>query len=272
MLRQRIIVALILLPIGIFAILVGDVWYAAVIALILGLAAYEYVQLFRSGGWQPAGFLVIAGTVALVAARHLGGLSHDGWLLPALVFLSMAAHLIAYERGRDQAATDFGVTIGGIFYIGLLGSFLIPLRALPNGEWWVLVVLPAAWLADTGAYFIGSKYGRHKMTPRLSPNKSWEGYFGGIVFSVIGTPLLVQMYYQFGLDPSSLITVGSALIIGILMSVIPTLGDLGESMIKRQMGKKDSGTVLPGHGGMFDRIDSWLWAAVFGYFAIVWFF
>lgn len=270
MLRQRVTVALILLPIGIIAIMAGEGWFAAVIALILGLAAYEYVQLYRAGGWQPAGLLVVAGSVTLVAARYLDGFTLDAWLLPALVFLSMAAHLIAYERGRDQAATDFGLTIGGIFYIGLLGSFLVPLRALPDGEWWILVVLPAVWLADSGAYFIGSKLGRHKMTPRLSPHKSWEGYFGGIIFSVIGTPLLVQIYYQLGLDPSGQITVGSAVIIAILMSVIPTLGDLGESMIKRQMGKKDSGTILPGHGGMFDRIDSWLWAAVFGYFTIVW--
>ena len=272
MLRQRITVALILLPIGIYAIMAGEAWFAAVIALILGLAAYEYVQLFRAGGWQPAGLLVVAGAVGLVAARYLDGFSHDAWLLPAFVFLSMGAHLIAYERGRAQAATDFGVTVGGIFYIGLLGSFLVPLRALPNGEWWILVVLPAVWLADSGAYFIGSKLGRHKMTPRLSPNKSWEGYFGGIVVSVIGTPLLVQVYYQLGLEPGGQITASRAVIIGIIMSIVPTLGDLGESMIKRQMGRKDSGTILPGHGGMFDRIDSWLWAAVFGYFAIVWLF
>ena len=134
------------------------------------------------------------------------------------------------------------------------------------------MVLPAVWLADSGAYFIGRKYGSHKMTPRLSPNKSWEGYFGGIVFSVIGTALLVQIYYQLGLELTSQITPSRAVMIGILMSVIPTLGDLGESMIKRQTGKKDSGTILPGHGGMFDRIDSWLWAAVIGYFAIVWLF
>ena len=272
MLRQRVTVALILLPIGVFAIMAGEGWFAAVIGLILGLAAYEYVQLFRAGGSQPAGFLVVLGAVALVAARYLDGFTHDTWLVPTLVLLSMGAHVIAYERGREQAATDFGTTLGGIFYIGLLGSFLIPLRALPDGEWWILVVLPAVWLADSGAYFIGGKYGSHKMTPRLSPNKSWEGYFGGIVFSVIGTALLVQIYYQLGLEPTSQITPSRAVMIGILMSVIPTLGDLGESMIKRQMGKKDSGTILPGHGGMFDRIDSWLWAAVFGYFAIVWLF
>lgn len=248
----------------------GGWWFTMMIALILGLAAFEYVQLFISGGWQPSGILVVMGVTAIVVARFKGGFVHDQWLLPALVFLSMGAHMLAYERGRTQAATDLGVTLGGIFYIGLLGSYFMPLRNLADGEWWILVVLPAVWLADSGAYFIGSKFGRSKMTPRLSPNKSWEGYFGGIAVAVVGTPLLVQWYYQLGLNPEGEITLGRAAILGVLMGIIPTLGDLGESMIKRQMGKKDSGTLLPGHGGMFDRIDSWLWAAPFGYFAILW--
>lgn len=250
----------------------GDWWFAAIIALILGLAAFEYVQLFKAGGWQPNSIMVVLGVIAIVVARFVGGFTYDQWIFPTLVFMSMGTHMLAYERGREQAATDFGVTLGGIFYIGLLGSYFMPLRNLGEGEWWILVVLPAVWLADSGAYFIGSKFGRSKMTPRLSPNKSWEGYFGGIAFAVIGTPLLVQWYYQLGLNPDGEITIVRAAVIGILMGIIPTLGDLGESMIKRQMGKKDSGTLLPGHGGIFDRIDSWLWAAPFGYFAILWLF
>lgn len=272
MLRQRVQVALILLPIGVAAIMAGGWWFAAIIAVILGLAATEYVQLFQAGGWKPTGFMVVVGVTSLVIARHLDGFAHDKWLLPALVFASMGMHLLAYERGAEQAATEFAITLGGIFYLGLLGSYFILLRGLPEGEWWILVVLPAVWLADSGAYFIGTKFGRHKMTPRLSPRKSWEGYFGGILVSVIGTPLLVLLYYQLGLDPGGKITLGRAAVMGVLMGVIPTLGDLGESMIKRQVGEKDSGTILPGHGGMFDRIDSWLWAAAFGYFAILWLF
>jgi phosphatidate cytidylyltransferase len=272
MLLKRVLVALILLPIGLVAIMAGGWWFAAIMGLILGLAAYEYVQLFEAGGWKPTGFLVMVGVIALVAARFIGGFDHDKWILPALVFLSMGAHLLSYERGRDQAATDLWVTLGGIFYIGLLGSYFLPLRNLPDGEWWILVVLPAVWLADSGAYFIGRKFGRNKMTPRLSPNKSWEGYAGGIAAAVIGTPLLVQWYYQLGLNPEGSITLGRAAVISVLMGIIPTLGDLGESMIKRQVGKKDSGAILPGHGGMFDRIDSWLWAAPIGYFAIIWLF
>jgi phosphatidate cytidylyltransferase len=133
----------------------------------------------------------------------------------------------------------------------------------------VLTVLPAIWLADSGAYFIGTKWGKNKMAPRLSPKKSWQGYFGGILVAVIGTPLLVMAY---SLGPASEVTLARAAIIGLFMGVFPTLGDLAESMFKRQVGVKDSGTLLPGHGGIFDRIDSWLWGAVIGYYLIIWFF
>lgn len=272
MLRQRVLVAVILLPLGVAAILAGGFWFALVVALLLGLAAVEYVQLFKTGGYQPAGFVVVAGVLVLVLARFLGGFDWDYWLLPILVLLSVTFHLVAFERGRDQAGTDFGVTLGGIFYIGLLGSFLVLLRGLPEGEWWILVTLPAVWLADSGAYFIGTAFGRHKMSPRLSPKKSWEGYLAGIAAGVAFTPLLVLLYKQLGLSPDSAITVGKAAMLGGVMGVLPTLGDLSESMIKRQVGVKDSGTLLPGHGGMFDRIDSWLWGGVIGYLIIDWLF
>ncbi|MDH5506045.1 MAG: phosphatidate cytidylyltransferase [Anaerolineae bacterium] len=268
MLFKRVLVALVLLPIGIAAINAGGAWFTAIIVLLLGLAAFEYVQLFRTGGMQPAGFFVVAGVVLLALARHTAGFDHDFWLLPLLVLSAMAVHLVAYERGRDQAATDFAITLGGIFYIGLLGSYFIALRKLPDGQWWLLATLPAVWLADSGAYFIGSSFGRHKLSPRLSPNKSWEGYLGGLLLAIVGTPALVTLYWKLGLSSTSLLTLEHAALLGAAMGILPTLGDLGESMIKRQMGVKDSGNLLPGHGGIFDRIDSWLWAAPLGYLII----
>ena len=269
---KRIAVALVLLPIGITAIMAGGWWFTGIMLVLLCLAAFEFVQLFKIGGLQANVYLVVGGTAALIVSRAVSGFENDAWLLPLLVFLSMASHLWAYEGGRDKAATDLSVTLMGIFYIGLLGSYFMPMRNLPEGEWWILVVLPAVWLADSGAYFYGSKYGKSKMAPRLSPNKSWQGYFAGIVAAAVFTPLLVKWYYQMGLNPDGAITLTRAVVIGIMMGIIPTLGDLGESMIKRQVGQKDSGTILPGHGGLFDRVDSWLWAGAIGFFTIFWFF
>ncbi len=185
--------------------------------------------------------------------------------------MSMAYHLWSYERGRDQAGTDFAVTISGALYIGWLGSYLVSLRALPDGLWWLWVTLPAVWLADSGAYFIGKRFGRHKLSPRLSPKKTWEGYVGGILFGSLGSIGWVALW-EIWLPASPIITPLKVALLGLAIAVITPLGDLGESMIKRQVGIKDSSHLIPGHGGVFDRIDSWLWAGVIGYYFVTWFY
>jgi phosphatidate cytidylyltransferase len=269
MLVKRTLVSLILLPIGLVAIALGGWVYSVVILLILGLAAWEYVRLFRAGGLQPGSVFVIGGVLALGVGRAVNGFESAPWIISLIVLSSMTYHLVAYERGRDQAATDFAVTLGGIFYIGWIGGYLISLRSLPDGLWWVLVVLPAVWLADAGAYLIGSRFGRRRLSPRLSPKKTWEGYLGGIATSVLGGVLFAYLWHL-GVASPPAITMARGALVGLVMGIFPTLGDLGESMVKRQVGVKDSGNLLPGHGGAFDRIDSWLWAGVLGYYLIYW--
>jgi phosphatidate cytidylyltransferase len=226
-------------------------------------------KIISRHGLQPAGVLVIGGTLLLILGRNINGFESATWLISLFILLGMIFHLVAYERGRDQAGTDFAVTLAGIFYIGWFGAYIISLRNLPEGKWWILVVLPAVWFADTGAYFIGKGFGRHLLCPRLSPKKTWEGYMGGIL---LGVPLtaLIAAIWRTGAGVDSAITPFRGALVGLVMSVLPTLGDLGESMIKRQVGVKDSGNLLPGHGGAFDRIDSWLWAAVLGYYMVLW--
>jgi phosphatidate cytidylyltransferase len=270
MLAKRVLVAVILLPFGIAAILLGGWVYVGVIALILSLAAWEYGNLFRAGGLQPAGALLILGVIVIALGRALDEFQSAPALLSALVLLSMTYHLVSYERGREQAGTDFSVTLGGMFYIGWIGAYLVSLRMLPEGLWWFLLVLPAVWLADSGAYFFGSAYGRHKLSPRLSPKKTWEGYLAGIVAGTLGGALLAVLL-RLGAGAGSELTIERGAIMGFVLGIFPTLGDLGESMFKRQAGVKDSSNLLPGHGGAFDRIDSWLWAGVIGYYVITWF-
>ncbi len=271
MLVKRTLVSLVLLPIGLVVIYLGGWWYAGVIAAILGLAAWEYVRLYRAAGLQPANLLVIPGVVLLALARALSGFEGADWMVSLAVLAAMTYHLVNYERGRDRAATDFTATLGGIFYLGWIGAYLISLRELPEGLWWVLLALPVVWLADSGAYLVGQSLGRHKMTRRISPKKSWEGYLSGIVFAIVGGALLALAWVSLGAD-QSVITPLRGAVLGAIIGTVAILGDLGVSMIKRQVGIKDSGNLLPGHGGAFDRIDTWIWAAVVGYYIILWLF
>jgi len=271
MLAKRTLVAVALLPVGLAVIILGGFWYFATVALILSLAALEFARLFKAGGYQPAGFFILVGTLLLLTVRYFYSPEASHWAVSLVILGAMTYHLIQFEHGSSQAATDFSITLAGALYLGWIGSYLVSLRALPGGMWWVLTVLPSVWLADIGAYLGGKTFGKHKMSPRLSPGKTWEGYVGGILTSVAVTPLLVWLYHFWGEVPTGLTPLHGALI-GLALSLLTPLGDLGESMIKRQAGAKDSGTLLPGHGGVFDRIDSWLWAGVIGYYLIVWIF
>jgi phosphatidate cytidylyltransferase len=268
MLLQRVLVTAVLLPIGLAVIYFGGLVYFALIALILGLAAWEYVQLFRAGGFQPAGALVVGGVLLITGGRAINGFESAPWILSLIILVTMAFHALAYERGRDQAATDFAVTLGGVLYLGWLGAYLISLRGLTDGLWWVLLALPIVWLADSGAYFVGRWRGRRKLSPRLSPKKTWEGYLAGILTGVLGGALLSFLWGTW-VSPQIGMTPWHGVVLGVVLSLVTTMGDLGESMIKRQVGIKDSSNLIPGHGGALDRIDSWLWAGVISYYVIL---
>lgn len=269
MLAKRVATAVLLAAVGVPAIIFGGRFYLLLIALFLGVAAWEYVRLFRAVQIAPSEILVVGGVLGVLAARSLfSDWAVSGAFLTGMILLAMTVHLLAYERGRDQAAMDFAATIAGIAYLGWIGAYLIDLRGLPNGLWWLLLVLPSVWLADSGAYFVGIRFGRHKLCPRLSPKKTWEGYWAGVATGTLGCVLLAWLWQRFGgLD----VTLLEGAILGLVLSVLTTLGDLGESLFKRQAGIKDSSNIFPGHGGAFDRIDSWLWAAVLGYYLIRWF-
>lgn len=269
MLFERIAIALLLIPFGIWVVGAGGWLFTLTIAVILCLAAYEFAILFQGHGYRPAVYLMVLGTFILALSRHLVGFSFDPPLLTLLILMSMTWHAIDFERGAAQAGTDFALTIAGILYVGWMGSSFISLRQLPDGVWWFMTALPAVWLADSAAYSLGKKFGRNKLAPRLSPKKTWEGYFSGVLVGSLLTMGFVFLW-RFGAGPSSSITLSRALIVCLLIAVVAPIGDLGISMLKRQFQVKDTGAVLPGHGGALDRIDSWIWAAVIGFFTVAW--
>lgn len=265
---QRTIVAAILTPIAVAAIYFGGTVYLVIITLFLIIAAWEYIQLLRKVELKPFSPLILGGVILLGVLRSLYQFEHLALTLTGLIFLGAFYHIYQFEREDTRPATDFGATLSVLFYVGFLGSYLISLRSLSFGKWWTFLVLPTVWIADTGAYLIGSSFGKHKLAPKTSPHKTWEGYFGGVIFGVLGSLGLFSLYNQvfqanipLGLKESALL--------GLIISALIPLGDLTESFIKRQANEKDSGVIFPGHGGVFDRLDSLFWAAPIGYYVIL---
>lgn len=264
---KRILAALALGVVGIPAIILGGPYYVLLIVVLLGIAAWEFQNIFCAVDCNASQPVLIGGVVLIVLARAF----LRDFAIPVLVFSILAAmtwHLLQYERGRNKAATDFSFTAAGLVYIGWIGAYLIDIRYLENGMWWILLVLPAIWVADMAAFFIGSRWGRHKLSPRLSPKKSWEGYFAGVFFGTLATVGLAVLWRALGgMD----VTWWKGAILGFVLTSLTTLGDLGESMFKREAGVKDASNIIPGHGGVLDRIDSWIWGAALGFYSIIWF-
>lgn len=265
---RRSVTAALLLALILPAIYFGGYLYLFYVGAFIGLASWEYARLFRLVNFQPSSIVTIAGTLAIVLVRALWP-STAALVFTALVLVALTVHLFAYERGRNQAALDFVITVGGVAYLGWIASYMLDLRGLPWGGWWTMFVFPVVWLADSGGYLVGVKYGRHKMFKRLSPGKSWEGYIAGIVGGSLSGGLFAFAYSRFG--PLH-ISIAQGVLLGFILSALTIFGDLGESLFKRFAEQKDSGTFFPGHGGAFDRIDSLIWAAVIGYFWIHFFF
>ncbi len=262
--KTRLISALILLPIGIALILIGGGPFDLAMAFIFTLAAYEFVQLMKLGKFAPN--LVFAS--ALVWVLLLDAILPYSSLSRPAVALVLIAALTWQMRHREGSPTaNWALTVAAGVYFGLTGAHFILIRQLNNGQWWLLLALAGTWLADSGAYFVGRKFGVHKMTPSLSPKKSWEGLAGGVAFGVIFDALLAIVLSQI-LNVSLPWWSGAAL--GLIGALIGVLGDLSISMIKREVGAKDTGHIIPGHGGVLDRLDSLLFTVVASYYFILW--
>ncbi len=260
---RRTITALLLLALILPVILFGGIPYFLYASVFVLMAAWEYVHAFQVMKFEPSSVLTVGGILLLLLMRAFW----PAWAAPVyagLILVAMAVHVFAYERGRDQAALDFVITVGGITYLGWIAGYMLDLRALPDGGWWVVFVFPIVWLADSGAYVIGVRYGRHKMFTRISPKKSWEGFFAGAFMGTLYGGFFAFAYSRFG--PLH-VSIWQGVLFGFILSTVTTLGDVGESLFKRFAGEKDSGNFLPGHGGAFDRIDSLIWAAVIG---VIW--
>jgi len=258
MLLTRALSALALAPLVIVLIVIGGWALSGALLIVLGIAAWEYVRLMERGNFRPAWGIALA----LIATLLVDPLLPQASLAPAAISLALIVSLVWHTAHRTPTVTaDWALTVAGGLYLGWAGRHFVLIRSFAQGAAWLVIVLSGVWLADSGAYLVGTRWGRHKMTPTLSPQKSWEGLIGGVATGVAGNGLLAA---ALGLPPAH----GAAL--GLIGATLGTLGDLSVSMMKRQVGAKDSGQLIPGHGGALDRIDSLLFAVIAGYLYLTW--
>ncbi len=265
MLRTRILVGVVALPILAGLIVLGGWAFALLVAAALVIGGDEYSRLMHKAGLRAPEWL----TLALIALP-LGAtwFDHPDWYEPGLALLLILGALeavVGMEQGRQQPVTEVALAVFGGVYIGGLGHTLLAVRELDEGAYLTLFLYGCVAVADSAAFFVGRRWGRRKLSPHVSPKKTWEGYWGGIAGAVIFGALAG------GLPDSAMLTWGHGALIGLLIGVLGTVGDLAMSAVKRQVGAKDSGRLIPGHGGILDRIDSVLVAAAVGYYYLLWF-
>jgi len=270
MLSQRVKAALIFVPLVLILIYIGGWVFNLFIATLLLLAAYEFIQLFQRIGYSPSFLVSSTGILLIVLQRWLFGEKYSGAFLTLLLTLVISIALIAYERGEKDPAINMAIHLTVGLYLGWVGSFFILLRAMPEGLGWLLTALTATWIADSGAYFIGRWLGKQKMTPRLSPGKTWAGLLGGIITGSLSGLLLLLLWRTVGFLAFDT-PLWQGLVVGIVVSSLSPLGDLFISLIKRTANVKDTSNLIPGHGGVLDRIDTWIWAGMLGYYIIIFF-
>jgi phosphatidate cytidylyltransferase len=246
--RARAITAAVFSISIVVLVIASSVTTVLMASALSGLCAFELYRMLRNDAKLPNEFL---GTAISAAYPIVYALWHFNGLLSLTVGFACAL-LIWYVFYAPARITDVAVTLFGACYTGLMLSSLVMIRDVLPGFWGgvlVVGVLLSVWLNDTFAYLIGSKLGKHPMAPRISPKKSWEGFVAGIVMSV-------AVWCLFPLIPGLELPIGWAIVGGIACGWIGILGDLVESRIKRNTGFKDSGNLLPGHGGFLDRCDS----------------
>jgi phosphatidate cytidylyltransferase len=255
---SRIVIAAALLPIVLGAAYLGGWWLFALVAVAGAVALHEFWLLSRAlAPLAPAGY--VGAALALVGAQ-VSGLT---WLLGgALATFALAFLLKAISEARAAATAAISTTVMGAFWIGGGLAFLLLLRDLPaHGRLALYTVLLAVWAGDTLAYLGGRLLGRHKMAPATSPGKTWEGFVFGTAATVFVA--FVALYKQ------HFLSIPESIVLGVILAVVGPLGDLFESLLKRDAGVKDSGRLLGGHGGMLDRLDAFFFAAPAAYFTIL---
>jgi len=255
---KRVFISIAAIPFILIAAYLGGYYFFSFVAIISLVSFYEFSLLVKNKGANVN--LLLGGIIIFILLLN----QFLGFADPVAIILLSSLSLLTFElfRNKGSAIFNLGTTFLGIFYIGVFSAALISLReyylneiyADNLGAYLIISVLASTWIGDSAAYYGGITFGKHKLFPRVSPQKSWEGAIFGFIFSV-GTMILAKVLVLNSLSWMNVI------IIGIIIGTIGQIGDLVESLIKRDSEVKDSSSLIPGHGGFFDRFDSLLFSA-----------
>ncbi len=266
----RVATAAVAIPLLVLAAWAGNLWFLALAAAAAAVGSLEVSAMARRRGHKPAATLAQAWSVAFVVAAYVASTGGDApaeaaalLAVVALVGQAVVMPSALWRSTPSRAVATWAVTAGAALYPGLLLAYAPLLRALDDGFLWVLLLLGTVFAADTAAYFAGRLLGRRRMAPRISPGKTWEGTAAGLAAAAASCAIIAA-----ALDLPLSLPLAAAL--GAVLGVAAILGDLAESALKRACGVKDSGALVPGHGGVLDRLDSIVFNLPLMYHLIVW--
>ena len=264
-LRNRLITSFLFIPVIIFITVHGSIPYLILIETGIGIGVYEFFKILEAKGIRPYKSLGIASALLLGWSAYSQSYLYTFLILTVLLFVLSIAEFS--RKDPSVAILHISTTFYGILYVGWLTSHLILLRELPKatgevyslGGSYALLPFVLAWSYDTTAFFIGTRFGRFKILPRISPAKSWEGSIAGLLACLIAV-FIYKWFY------ASYLTYLDLIVLGVGCSFLAQMGDLVESLIKRDAKVKNASEVIPGHGGFLDRLDSILFVAPMVYY------
>ena len=254
----RVLVSVIAIPVLVLLSYFGGVYFLSFVLIIAGISFYEFSAMAKAKGANVNVNLGLLAIIFLILNQYKFFFSQFHFLIAFFIVLL----IFELFRNNGSAILNLGATLLGVFYLGIFGSTLIGIREFyPNidglyfhGGYLIISILASIWICDSAAYFGGTALGKHKLFPRISPKKSWEGAIFGFVFAILAMILAKNLVLDF-------ISLKDALVIGFIIGTFGQIGDLAESLLKRDAGVKDSSHIIPGHGGIFDRFDSLLFSS-----------
>lgn len=264
----RVLVSVIAIPVLVLLSYIGGVYFLSLALIIAGISFYEYSVMAKTKGANVNVNLGLIAVIFLVINQYNFLFSHYHFLIAFFIVLL----IFELFRNNGSAIQNIGATLLGVFYLGIFGSTLIGIREFypdidglySHGGFLIISIFATIWICDSAAFFGGTALGKHKLFPRVSPKKSWEGAIFGFVFAIIAMILAKNLVLDF-------LSLKDTLVIGFIIGTFGQIGDLAESLLKRDSGVKDSSHIIPGHGGIFDRFDSLLFSSPIIYLYLTYF-